>query len=37
MSAERKGGERGWGFRMGHAEGVDFQVGLAGHVCPNRK
>lgn len=28
---------RGWGFQMGHAEGVDFQVSPAGHVWPNRK
>lgn len=34
---KKKRGGRGWGFRMGHAEGRDFQVGLAGHVWPNKK
>ena len=37
LSAGRKRGGRGCGGQMGHAEGVDFQVGPAGHVWPNRK
>lgn len=34
---KRGGGETGWGFQIGHAEEVDFQVGPTGRVWLNRK